>query len=374
LPKTTILKKGSRIICLVSNDLTYDQRMQRTCTSLTQGGFDVTLVGRQRKSSVPLDKKPFKQVRLKLAAETGKTFYASLNLKLLQYLLRQDFDAVCAVDLDTILPAYLAAKMKSKKLVYDAHEYFPEVPELINRPFEQGIWRRLEKWLVPKVDAAYTVSEGIAAIFRKAYNKPFEVVMNAPVLKEEEEEELSYGRAEERFLLYQGALNKGRGLEAIIMTMAFVEAKLVIAGEGDLSVQLREMVKKMNLQEKVEFKGFVKPDELRQLTQQAYIGINLAENLGLSYYHSLNNKFFDYIHAALPSITIGFPEFQRINSRHEVTLLVQDLIPEHLAKSINLLLQDSNLYEKLQENCVKAREIYNWQNEEKKLIAIYENL
>ena len=107
---------------------------------------------------------------------------------------------------------------------------------------------------------------------------------------------------------------------------------------------------------------------------QAYIGINLAENLGLSYYHSLNNKFFDYIHAGLPSITIGFPEFERINRDQEVTLLVQDLIPEHLAKPVNQLLHDQELYKKLRQNCLAAREVYNWQNEEKKLIAIYENL
>jgi hypothetical protein len=42
-----------------------------------------------------------------------------------------------ANDLDTLLPAFIAAKLKRKKLVYDAHEFFTQVPELIHRPITQ---------------------------------------------------------------------------------------------------------------------------------------------------------------------------------------------------------------------------------------------
>ena len=42
------------------------------------------------------------------------------------------------------------------------------------------------------------------------------------------------------YILYQGVLNEGRGLEALIDAMPQVTARLVICGEGDLSVSLRE--------------------------------------------------------------------------------------------------------------------------------------
>ncbi|MEM9023155.1 MAG: glycosyltransferase, partial [Bacteroidota bacterium] len=88
----------------MTNDLVFDQRMSRICTSLAKAGYAVTLVGRERKGSEPLREKPFQQVRLRCFWEKGKLFYLEYNLRLFVYLLRNRFDILCAIDLDTILP------------------------------------------------------------------------------------------------------------------------------------------------------------------------------------------------------------------------------------------------------------------------------
>lgn len=44
-------------------------------------------------------------------------------------------DPLLANDLDTLLPNYLVSRISKSKLVYDSHELFTELPELINRPF-----------------------------------------------------------------------------------------------------------------------------------------------------------------------------------------------------------------------------------------------
>lgn len=87
-----------RIVFTVTNDLNYDQRMIRICTSLSTAGYDVTLVGRKLKSSLPLQQKPFKQKRITVPFEKGKLFYATYNTCLFFYLLFKKADLVCAID------------------------------------------------------------------------------------------------------------------------------------------------------------------------------------------------------------------------------------------------------------------------------------
>jgi len=344
--------------------------MQRICGSLSKAGYDITLVGRQKKNSAPLASQPFRQKRIRCIFEKGKLFYFEYNLRLFLLLwFSSSTDCYSAVDLDTILPCLLVAKLKGKKLVYDAHEYFTEVPEVIHRPLVKKAWEWMERLSLKRVDRAYTVSAGIADLFINKYEVDFEIIRNVPLKNFQD-----YPPASEEYILYQGALNVGRAIEHYIKAMHHVSCKLYLAGEGDLSQQLRELTSREKLDDKVKFLGFVPPAELKRITAQAKIGLNCAENLGLSYYYSLNNKLFDYIMAGVPQIITDFPEFMRIQEEYRIAMVVKNLSSEELSSSINRLLSDKQLYAQLKENCRKAREILNWENEEKKLLAIYAGL
>ena len=217
-------------------------------------------------------------------------------------------------------------------------------------------------------------SPTLAKLFAEDYNKEVGMVMNVPVLQEQSESPVTRLPSPVPYLLYQGALNEGRGLEHLIEAMQYIDAKLLLAGEGDLSSELRALVKQLNLENKVEFLGYVKPADLRAITAQAYIGINLLENKGLSYYYSLSNKFFDYIHARVPQVCIGFPEYQALNDKYNVAVLTQNCSIEEIKEAILRLLNDKELYCTLQKKCEVCRQELNWQEEEKKLWALYEQL
>ena len=360
-----------KIILTVTNDLTYDQRMQRICGSLSSAGYEIELVGRGRYFSIPLSTEPYRQTRLECIFNKGKLFYLEYNLRLLFYLTFSNFEAACAIDLDTIVPVFIIGKLKGAKLIYDAHEYFTEVPEVVNRPVVKKIWEWVERVFVPKFDLAYTVSGGLAELFSKKYGKQFHVIMNVPLLSHSP---LITRHSPLTTLLYQGTLNEGRGLEHLIESMKDIDAKLQLAGEGDLSDQLRELVKKLNLESKVEFLGYVKPNELKKITAQSTIGINLLENKGLSYYYSLSNKFFDYIHASVPQVCIAFPEYERINGEYKVAVLAKDCSASEIKKTISRLINDADLYEQLRKNCKLCSRTLNWQQEETKLVSFYNDL
>jgi glycosyltransferase involved in cell wall biosynthesis len=370
-----------RLLFAVTTDLSYDQRMQRICTSLARAGYAVCLVGWQRPQSVPLQARPYQQHRLRGWFQRGKLFYLEYNLRLFFYLLGQRAAAWACADLDAALPTWLRARLGGQPFVYDAHELFTQVPEVVARPRVQRLWQWVEDFIVPRAQLRYTVGPALARLFEAKHpGCPFAVVRNVPAGNEITGDGVGLdNQCKLPILLYQGALNVGRGLAELLEAMPQVPARLVICGEGDLSVALRQQAARLGLlaQGQVEFRGYVLPAELRALTAQATVGIMLLENVGLSYYYSLANKFFDYVQAGIPQLCIAFPEYCALNARHEVAELVPDLAPATLAAGLARLLpggQPGAHYYALAANCRRARREWSWQEEEKTLLKMYNNL
>ena len=497
-----------RLLFTVTNDLTYDQRMQRICTSLAAQGYTVELVGRELPQSLPLVQQTFGQKRLRCRFRKGFAFYAEYNLRLFAYLLTARYDAVCSIDLDTLAAGCCATLLRRKKRVFDAHEYFTEVPEVLHRPLVRAFWGGVARCCLPFYRHAYTVGPALAGILGKKYGLQFEVVRNtpwgalgAPVEKPPPRPPVKGGSHIERekdadssldptasehthqrpsaaewgqsppftgglggasstehsatnplkqatklndlvtdtestavptapprrpvkggshierendadssldptasehtnqrpsaaewgqsppftgglgggpptsdavVILYQGALNAGRGLEAAIAAMQQLDnVQLWLAGEGDLSAALRRLAAQLGVQDKVRFLGFVRPEDLIALTAQAWLGLNLLENLGQSYYYSLANKFFDYVQAEVPVLTMNFPEYRALNAEHEVALLLDELSPDRVAAAIRLLRDDEALYARLQDSCTSARRVWTWEEDEKVLLEVW---
>jgi len=358
-----------RIICTVTNDLNYDQRMIRICTSLSRAGYDVTLVGFERKNSRPLQDRPFKQKRLSIIAEQGKLLYVHYWIKLFFYLLFSKADILCAIDLDTIMPVYYASRFTGKRRVYDAHEIFTDLKEVISRPSVHKMWTWIANHTIPHFPVGYTIGECYADDFKKRYGVNYGVVRNATVLKP-----LQIPPKAERIILYQGWVNVGRCFEQLIPAMQWVDAPLVVCGEGNFYKEAQELAERYGVQNKVTFKGYVPPAQLGDYTINAYIGITLFEDTSLSNRLSLANRFFDYMHNGIPQVCNAYPEYMRINERYKVAETVSELTPEAVADALNKLLHDDDYYRQLQQNCMEARELYCWQKEEQTLLAIYSNL
>jgi len=357
-----------QIIFTVTNDLTTDQRMQRICTTMQNAGYQVKLVGRLRQNSITLNQMPFAQHRIKCKFEHGPLFYIEYNLKLFIFLLFAKCTIISAVDADTILPCTLAAKIRSKKLVFDAHEYFTEVPELHNRNAIKNIWQTLLKTCIPMVDACYTVGPKLAEIFTNLYGKKFDVIYNMSIKKTVE----SIG-VKKDIILYQGDLNIGRGIEQTITAMQNINAELWIVGDGLLKDRITTLITELNLNGKIKLLGKVTPDKLHEITQQAKIGINLLNDVSLSYRYSIANKFFDYVQAGIPAVCANFEEYKTLNKQYEVAVLCDDNVV-NIQAAIEHLLTDILYYQKLVDNCKQAAKQWHWESQEKLLVSIYNNV
>lgn len=366
------------IICTVTNDLNYDQRMIRICNTLVANGYQVTLVGRKMAGSSPLQPRPFVQKRLTCFFEKGALMYAEFNIRLFLWLLLQRAQCLCAIDLDTILPVLFVSRLRGRKRVYDAHELFCEMKEVVTRPSRYRIWKGIERYAVPQFRHGYTVCSPIAEEFKKMYGVEYGVIRNVPFRRQQQATATAQATnlplPEGPFFLYQGAVNEGRSFETLIPAMKEVALPLVIFGDGNFYRQAQQLIVQHQLQHKVILAGTLPPDELHRVTPLAYAGITLFEHNGKSNYLSLANRFFDYIQAGIPQLCVNYPAYQEIHNRYNIMLPITYLSPESIAQHLNLLASDRVLYEQLRENCRKAAVHLNWEQESQQLINFYRNL
>jgi glycosyltransferase involved in cell wall biosynthesis len=343
---------------------------------LQDQGYEVLLVGRKRKISLPLDKRPYSTRRIKLLFEKGPFFYAFFNLRLFFYLLFKNVDLVVSNDLDTLLACYTAKKWKRKtRLVYDTHEYFTEVPELLNRPKVRNAWLRIEKRIFPKLETAYTVNQSIADIYNNKYKVDVRVVRN---ISPKWEPDKLLSKAElgipdnKALIIIQGAgINVDRGAEEAIEAMTKVDACLLIVGDGDVVPTLKKEVQRLELAHKVFFYGKQPYEKMMQYTWYADIGLTLDKPTSLNYKLSLPNKVFDYMHAQTAIIATDIKEVTAIINKHQLGEIINELNPESLATSINALLKDPERIAKFKMNCKIAAEKENWEQESLVLKEIY---
>ncbi len=369
--------KNKKVIISVVNDLVTDQRVAKTADVLQNLGFEVLMVGRRKVDSPRMNERSYETIRMQLLWEKGPFFYIEFNIRLFFFLLFRKAHLLVSNDLDTLLPNFIIHKLRHIPIVYDSHEYFTETPELVNRPLVQGIWKRLEKLIVPRLKTCITVNMSIKKLFDDKYRVPFHVVRNIPakpgfkITATRHELQLP---VDKRIIILQGSgINIQRGAEEAVEAMQYIEnALLLIVGGGDVINFLKELTVRLKLDNKVLFIGRVTPEKLAAYTCNADVGLSIDKDTNINYRYSLPNKLFDYLHAGIPVVASQLPEIQNIIEQYNVGVFINNHNPEHIAETIRNLLEDTEKYESLKKNTAKAANELNWETEKDILIKLFE--
>jgi len=323
-----------------------------------------------------MESRTYRTKRFRMVFEKGALFYAWFNFRLFWFLLFRSSSILVANDLDTLLPNYLVSKLKRTKLVYDSHEYFTEVPELISRPKVKAVWERIERFIFPKLKFVSTVNQSIAEKYREKYGVTLKVVRNVSPLwnpahiRSKKELGIPEGK---HVLIMQGAgLNVDRGVEEAIRMMPFLKnAVLIIVGDGDIIPEMKQLVERENWHESVLFFGKRPYAELLQFTQQADLGLSFDQPTNPNYLFSLPNKIFDYIHTSTPIICSDLVEVAKLVKSYEVGEIVTDFDPKNLAQQIQTVLDNPELMALWKNNCKIAAGNQNWEVEVQQLNEFY---
>ncbi|WP_430405413.1 glycosyltransferase [Fluviicola sp.] len=368
--------KKPKVIVSVINDLNTDQRVHKVCSFIQDQGYEVLLVGRRLKSSQKMEARSYHTKRFRMIFEKGALFYAWFNFRLFWFLLFHRSDILVANDLDTLLPNYLVSRLKRKKLVYDSHEYFTEVPELISRPKVKAVWERIERFIFPKLRFVSTVNQSIAQKYEAKYGVPLKVIRNVSPLWHpaaiQSKKELGIPEGKHILIMQGAGLNVDRGVEEAIRMMPFLEnTVLIIVGSGDIIPAMKKLVEKEKWEDLVLFFGKRPYRELLQFTQQADLGLSFDQPTNPNYLFSLPNKIFDYIHTSTPIVCSDLIEVSKLVKSYEVGEIVTDFEPQHLAKQIQAILSNTQLIENWKNNCKIAASNENWEVEVQQLNEFY---
>ena len=337
--------KARRCIAVwVSNDLTFDQRVKKTCETLESLGWTPVLVGRELPDSKPWPG-PWQAHRLRLKAHRGPLFYASLQKALLAWLKRNEdeIDAIWCNDLDTLAPAVWHGNFP---VVYDSHEYFTEAAGLTGRPVRRALWLGLEQWAMRKLSCMITVNESIAEAYRSKYGLDVAVVRNmprkqAPVIVEGRDAFAEYGvPIDLPIALMQGAyMDRDRGTAQAVAALPEMKGvRLVLVGAGvewdeaHALVDAPEMEGRLHCIPKLPF------DQLRRLTASADVGLSLDQAGHGNYEMSLPNKLFDFMHAGLPMVVTARKEVAAIVRTHKLGEVVKEASPVAIRSAVEKVL------------------------------------
>lgn len=252
----------------------------------------------------------------------------------------READLVIANDY-TALPAGLdLAKSTGAGLLYDTHEYAAgeRAEDMRWRLLYPPYVRALERDAIAAGAAVSTVSEGIAARIADEYAivPPF-VVRNLP----------SYRAMPSRttdasnLVHYHGVVVPGRGLEALIDSVALWEPRFRLRIRGPATQDYRQALEQRALRrgvsERIAIESAVPADQLVEQAADADIGIHVLPGFSHQNSHALPNKLFEYLMAGLAVVVTDLPEMQRIVRQEGVGNLVSSDTPEAIAAAVNAM-------------------------------------
>lgn len=291
---------------------------------------------------------------------------------------RQESTIYHANDLNTLPQAIICSKFRlnKKKLVYDSHEVQSD-----RTGYNSKLIVPIEKFLLKFVDCMIVENETRAEYNNYLYGfNPFVIHNYSDLYNIKDFPEVNLHQTlgindKEKILLYQGGIQKGRGLDKLIESMDYIkEGHLVFIGDGRKKVELKKKANDSREKNRIHFIDKVALDKLPSYTKEAFIGFQVLQNICFNHYSASSNKLFEYIMAEIPVVACDFPEISKVVRDNEVGIVIDSHNSKDIARAVNQLIDDKTLYEIFKNNSIDTKYIYNWEKEKINLIKLYSKL
>ncbi len=363
-----------KIVQLSSVHQSNDTRIfHKICKSLVAHGFDLDLIIQHPNDEV-ID--GINMIALPIAENKRDRVFKiipRLFSKAIKYPRKTIFHLH---DPELILVGYIL-KVLGYKVIYDVHEDVPKsimtkewVPIYI-RKFIAFVASRFEKLALYLFDNIIVVTESIEQRFISDKTK---LIQNFPILTDI----VSLSKSNQQdSIFYLGDITLVRGLKEVVQAVDILnrshKVKFILGGRFNPKT-LEDDLKLESGWKYTEFVGWVGKEEFMEYAERSYVGVVTFHPIP-NHVEAQPNKLFEYMHAGLPVIASNFPLWGEIVEKNKCGLLVNPLDPSEISKAISWIIDNPKEAQKMGENGRRAvLEKYNWANEEKKLIKLYNNL
>lgn len=299
---------AGRVLMFVENAYPNDTRVRNEAEALTQAGYIVTVVGLRKEgqpgTEVVRGVRVYRVPRLELFRKTPKedpTWIQRVILKIKSCIgyvseyvyftmacflmsvyvgFKGGFDVIHAHNPpDTLWIVALPWRLFGKKFVFDHHDLCPELYRSrygADHDVFAKVLKALEWCNLKLADVAISTNESYKEIqIRRSGRSPesIYVVRNGPNSERMKVVDPSsrLRNMGKNILAYIGSLNPQDGVDYLLRSLKHLSEDLrrddfycVIMGQGDSLHDLREMSRVLNLENYVEFTGYISDEELQQ--------------------------------------------------------------------------------------------------------------
>lgn len=292
------------------------------------------------------------------------------------FLIKREKATVVNLHTLALLPlGWVVKNLLGVRLVYDTHELETEKNGL--RGMKKKLSKFVERLFLKSCDLIVVVGENIADWYATEYqiDRPI-VVKNSPRLRDRFKcdlfrDELNIS-SQQKILLYQGGLMKGRGVQLILEAFRVRKSDdvvVVFMGYGDLEDEIKDAAKARS---NIRFHPAVPPNIVLNYTSSADFGISLIENTCLSYFFCMPNKLFEYAMAGLPVIVSDMKEMAYAVSEHEFGTVIRDMSVDTINQAVDRLVDES--LNELSEKAYLFARSHAWEVQEKVMLEAYRRM
>lgn len=372
-----------------------DPRVMRDATALVEAGYAVTIVDFERDRTKPAEEDMrgvhFKHIFMPsyfTPARFKPWFLVKLVIVTIRgiiQLLRVQTDIYHA-HVERAIPAcYVAARLRHKPFIVDT-------PELTLTDPTYARWSRLSALAKRVISHMVSCSAGyitasplyLQELDRLFGAKGLTLLFNVPpyqeVAKNERLRQLLKLGPEVKIALYQGYLLHDRLLYRYVLAAKFLDPNAVIvflgSGPEEIVSQLESLIASEGVADRVRILSAVPYGELLEWTASADIGLTAAApDQSLNNRLCLPNKFFEYLMAGLPVLSLQYDAIVELIGRYDVGRVISSTAPQEIGAAINAMLADPEGLARMSSNALTvARQEFYWEKESQKLLRLYEEI
>jgi glycosyltransferase involved in cell wall biosynthesis len=363
--------------------------VRRVAESLIDRGFDVDIIALRDVQEAPFEiLNRVRIFRIDLQKKRGTIFryiYEYLLFTLLTFFkctklfFRNHYDTIVINNPpDFLVFAAIIPKLLGAKIVIDLHEIVYEDFETRFHLPGKKLFLSLIKFgtlLSLKLGSRLiTVNDALKSIYETRINPahPVTVVMNSV-----DESRMLKNRClngKPFSLMYHGTLSKHYGVDEAIQALPNLLNKgynftMHILGDGIEKENLEALAERLNVQNYIQFHGYVSPDKTMEFLNTVNLGIIPTRKSKYTDL-SLSNKFMECVYFEVPTIASSINTYRYYFPDDCMTYFQSGDIAD-LASKIEFAM---NEYETVQEKAHRAylryKENYNWQKMMDRYVAV----
>lgn len=375
-------------------------RVFNEAETLVHNGYEVTIYCKKGNENTP-KKQIYKEITIIRCFDyfLGTTElihnYIISHIQLFNTI-NEKFDVYHCHDTNTLPVGYILSRRDKAKLIFEPHEYFLDQicrEWYRSNEFKYNLTQNLIKArgkYYEYADKIITVSETMADVLYKELNlkeKPavlYNTRRKDDFIKINSSSHISLREkfnipTQKKILLFQGNIEESRGTDIVIRSMRYVNNSVFIAA-GRIKDEYYNILKSIiiaeNLEDRIYFTGEETSERLLQYTYDADILIYLGKPIVKNMEYTLPNKFFDYLFSTRPMILSDLCTLKNMVQKYSIgiNIDIHDINIEYIGKKINSFVNDDKLLTEISENIAKIKDLYVWENEEVKLLSLYNEL